>query len=229
VPEPSVSCFHPTPCRTTRFRPALLDQAHHRVRLGHRVSHRVVRDRHARDEHDAALILRPHQAARIDRDGAFTDEKRTYSHGSWSAWPWRTAREVLPKRAGRPSSRFVWFCGELASVGEQGEDVPNARRKSAAQVIPHCRTRTSRPDHPAASRFARRNVPPRSTSRSVFPAAPASRFAPRNVPSRSTSRSVSPLRPHPGSRPGTSLPARPRGPSSLRPYPGADAGKWLSA
>ncbi len=38
------------------------------MRLSHGVPEGVVRDRQARDKHHAMTVLRPHQAARIDRD-----------------------------------------------------------------------------------------------------------------------------------------------------------------
>ena len=53
-------------CHVVLVGPALLDQAHHRVRLGHAVAQRVLREHHARDDHDAVLVARAHQAAIVD-------------------------------------------------------------------------------------------------------------------------------------------------------------------
>jgi hypothetical protein len=49
-------------------RPPLRDELHHRVRLGHRVADRVVRDRHPGHQHGALPVARPSQAPRIDPD-----------------------------------------------------------------------------------------------------------------------------------------------------------------
>jgi hypothetical protein len=49
-------------------RPALRDELHHRVCLGHRVADRVVGDRHAGHEHRALPVARPQQAASVDPD-----------------------------------------------------------------------------------------------------------------------------------------------------------------
>jgi hypothetical protein len=107
----------------TLLRPALLDQADHRVRLGHSVADGVLRDRHARDEHDAMAVAGAHEAPRVDRLHVLGPHQPRQFHlrpGHGRTLPAaakkrtglgphpRRVRRRVPRRRGLPLCQEVW-------------------------------------------------------------------------------------------------------------------------